>query len=76
LLWCKTLFDIPHRALSLVNAETSVKRTAGPTNGAAIKPQAWQEAERAGTLQMSLPGSYSIRPFQCRDTVILPVLQI
>ena len=68
LLWCKTLFDIPHRALSLVNAVTSVKRTARPADGAAIKPQAWQEAERAGTPQMSLPVSYSIRHFQCRDT--------
>ena len=26
LLWCKSLFDIPHGALSLVNAESSVKR--------------------------------------------------
>lgn len=27
LLWCKPLFDIPHGALSVVNAESSVKRT-------------------------------------------------
>src|SRR5580692_1367662 len=52
LLWCKPLFNIPHRALSLVNAESSVKRPAIPAvESTQSKDAVERQTERAGALK-------------------------
>lgn len=57
LLPCKSLFDIPHGALSLVNAESSVKRADFPDADADLKRDGLEHStERAGTLKTFLPG--------------------